>query len=266
MPLPNGAQPAVIRVRLGLNLGPRVSLPVVEAYLARCDARWIVIDSGPPGSTPAILAAMRHHNIAREEVAFIVLTHGHFDHFGSALRLREALGAHVRIVMHPADRPFVTGTEAPHRLRPTSPAGSLPLLCGTFWMLLSRASGQLRPWTEAESAEALWLEDTHGEAPVDLREQLGLPLQALHTPGHSPGSVCLRLPTGELFTGDILSHTLIGSAPAWPLLADDPERILPSLQRIAALRPRTVYPGHGAAMPGEAVVALVRSLSEGRNG
>lgn len=254
----------VIQVRLGPVAGARVLLPLVEAYLVRSGRDWVVIDTGPPGCALAILAAMKRHDIPPEAVSHILLTHGHFDHFGSAMNLRRALGAHVRIAMHPADRPFVTGRGMPSRLRPTSLAGAFPMFCGTLWMLAASATRRLRYWSEAEAEEVLWLDDIPQEASVDLHERLGLPLQALHTPGHSAGSLTFRLPTGELFTGDIVSHALVGNAPAWPLLADDPAQILPSLQRIAALRPAVVYPGHGVPIAGEAVTGLVERLSRRR--
>lgn len=71
----------------------------------------------------------------------------------------------------------------------------------------------------------------------------GLSFQVLHTPGHTPGGVCLRC-GALLFTGDTLFAGACGRTDlggSWPQLAA-------SLRRLAALEGNcTVLPGHGEA-------------------
>ena len=251
----------VVRVRICLGMGP-FTAPLVNAYLARCGESWIVIDAGPPGSSGAILAAMERHEVAAEDVGLILITHGHFDHFGGAMELRRRLGPHARIAMHPADRPFVSG-RLPSNLRATCAAGVAPLVLGTSHMGLLYALRQLRFWTAAELAEVIWLDEVTTGRPVDLSPRLGLEIEAELTPGHTAGSMTLRLPRGDTFTGDIISSGF-DKRPAWPLLVDDPPRILPSLQRIAAMKPTTVYPGHGRPFEGTSVIEFVEALPAGR--
>lgn len=66
-------------------------------------------------------------------------------------------------------------------------------------------------------------------------------LRIIHTPGHTPGSVCLY--TGEgLITGDTLFVTRVGRA---DLAGSDPEALFNSLRRLAELPGETrVFPGH----------------------
>lgn len=71
-------------------------------------------------------------------------------------------------------------------------------------------------------------------------------LVAVHTPGHSADHMAFFAPgTGALFTGD----AVLGRGTS---VIDPPEGDLPaylrSLRRMAALRPRTIYPGHGPAV------------------
>lgn len=70
-------------------------------------------------------------------------------------------------------------------------------------------------------------------------------LQVIHTPGHSPGGVCLYCPEEKVvFTGDTLFRMSVGrtdlSGGSWP-------QLMQSLQRLAAALPPDVvaYPGHG---------------------
>ena len=66
-------------------------------------------------------------------------------------------------------------------------------------------------------------------------------IEVLHTPGHTPGSICLYAP-GLVVTGDTLFVTCCGRA---DLPGSDVRELYRSLRRLAALPPETrVYPGH----------------------
>lgn len=84
------------------------------------------------------------------------------------------------------------------------------------------------------------------QAAVALHDGQKLPLgdgevEVLHTPGHSPGSITLRLPAA-LMTGDTLFVTRCGRA---DLAGSDPQALYRSLRRLATFPPATlVYPGH----------------------
>lgn len=72
----------------------------------------------------------------------------------------------------------------------------------------------------------------------------GLEIGVLHTPGHTPGSVCF-LTGNALFTGDTL---FAGSCGRTDLPGGDSGQMASSLARLAALDYRgQVYPGHGPA-------------------
>jgi hydroxyacylglutathione hydrolase len=65
----------------------------------------------------------------------------------------------------------------------------------------------------------------------------------LHTPGHTPGSVCLLAGDDVLFSGDTL---FAGSCGRTDLPGGSMDDMLASLKKLAALPgDRTVYPGHG---------------------
>lgn len=70
----------------------------------------------------------------------------------------------------------------------------------------------------------------------------GLSFQVLHTPGHTPGSVCL-LCEKAIFSGDTLFRDSCGRT---DLPGGNPAAILKSLRHLADLAgDYTVYPGHG---------------------
>ena len=72
----------------------------------------------------------------------------------------------------------------------------------------------------------------------------GLELTVLHTPGHTPGSVCL-LWNDQMFSGDTLFE---GSCGRVDLPGGDPRVMMESLNRLASLEAEYhVHPGHGGS-------------------
>lgn len=69
----------------------------------------------------------------------------------------------------------------------------------------------------------------------------GRTVTVLHTPGHSPGHMCFwEAETGYLFTGDIVyKDTLFAYYPS-----TDPQAYLKSLEKIAALPAKRIFPAH----------------------
>jgi glyoxylase-like metal-dependent hydrolase (beta-lactamase superfamily II) len=69
-------------------------------------------------------------------------------------------------------------------------------------------------------------------------------LKVVHTPGHSPGSICLYEPESKsLFSGDtIFLHGGVGRT---DLQGGNTEQLMKSLERISRLDVKTLYPGHG---------------------
>ena len=104
----------------------------------------------------------------------ILLTHGHFDHIGAvdALYRHSSAADRPRIVIHELDAPMLTN--------PVLNAGMGLMGCE---ITAPQATDLVREGDELTLA--------------------GLKIQVLHTPGHTPGSVCYLI-EGELFTGDTL--------------------------------------------------------------
>lgn len=75
----------------------------------------------------------------------------------------------------------------------------------------------------------------------DVIDLGGRRVEALHTPGHSPGHLCFwEKETGYLFTGDLVyKDTLFAYYPS-----TDPEAYLASLEKVAALPTKRVFPAH----------------------
>jgi glyoxylase-like metal-dependent hydrolase (beta-lactamase superfamily II) len=98
----------------------------------------------------------------------------------------------------------------------------------------------------AADAPVLAFRPEEGEEPLTegrVVEAGPVRLRVIHTPGHTPDHVCLLLESdGIVFTGD----TVLGRGTS---VIDPPEgdmaAYIRSIERIRALEPRTLYPGHG---------------------
>lgn len=109
----------------------------------------------------------------------ILLTHGHFDHFGAAVQLSERLGAPIYI--HPDDAPYLSDT----------------------YLNLSGDSGQELIINHYENF-------SDGET-IRLKANSGFYLKVIHTPGHTPGSVTFYSPEeNAAFVGDLLYQHGLG--------------------------------------------------------
>lgn len=176
-----------------------------NCYLLGCPRthRGLVIDPG--GDARVIIAQIQQLNLNIEKV---ILTHGHIDHWAAAGHVAEATGASVAI--HAADAFMLS-----------NPAASLATYV--------KPGASLRP--------DILLHDGDTVAAGTLEFQI------MHTPGHTPGGVCLYTP-GTVFTGDTLFEGSIGRH---DLPGGDLRRLIASItEKLLVLPDETrVYPGHG---------------------
>lgn len=150
----------------------------------------------------------------------LVHTHAHIDHIGDLDRLRDLTGA--RGLLHPADLPLYQTLEMQAR-----------------WIGLARAPRAVPLDGELHDGDRLAVG--------------GVQLDVLHTPGHTPGSVCFAVTASRaedsprtLLTGDTL---FAGSIGRWDLGGTSMEDIVTSIRaKLLTYDDVTpVVPGHGPA-------------------
>ena len=94
----------------------------------------------------------------------------------------------------------------------------------------------------AMTAGPLYYTDFYTEG--DRLTLAGMTFEVLHTPGHTPGSVCLRF-AEHLFSGDTL---FAGSCGRTDFPGSNPADMIRSLNRLSQLEENLkVYPGHGGS-------------------
>ena len=195
--------------------------PGTNTYLVG-DDRLAVIDPGPDDDTHLEAIAGRFG----DRITAILVTHSHIDHSPLAVRLREATGAPV-IGFGPPPAPAAGPlTGGPESASGHGPAG------------LDPHDATFRP-------ERLMVDGDR----IDVGPAR---LVAVHTPGHASNHLCFELAgTGLLFSGDhVMSRSTVVIAPP----DGDMTRYLESLEKVRALGPARIAPGHGDMIEDPAAV------------
>src|SRR5215467_16039879 len=91
---------------------------IANAYLVGDASSWVLVDACAPGNAWRIRRAAERRFGRGNRPRAILLTHGHFDHAGSAGELADAWG--VPIFAHRMELPFLTGKAhyPPFNLKP----------------------------------------------------------------------------------------------------------------------------------------------------
>lgn len=185
-----------------------------------------LVDSGPRWSAGRIDEALRALGRSIEEVERVIVTHAHFDHFGSVAAVVRR--SHAAVHVHTADADIVSG-----RRRSSVPVPQ-PLrffISQTIARLLGPGAHVDVALNDGDSVPALG----------DLGE-----IEAVHTPGHTAGHVALLVPQrGVLLTGDSVQVTRRDELVA-PYIYEDRAASIRSLIRLAELDFEVLAPSHFA--------------------
>lgn len=192
--------------------GPTSWLSDYTSYLLRTEAHTILVEAGMgPAAAPlasmfgrsgVLLDRLADEGVQPEDISIVVLSHLHPDHVGWNV-LPDGDGyrltfPNARYVVHRADweafhRPEVQElfpfSFVAQTVSPLEDLGALELVADDRWL-------------------------TEG-------------VQVVHTPGHTPGHICVLLTSGQeqaMLLGDVVIHPLQVAEPSWNVMFDmDPQ-------------------------------------------
>lgn|SRR4030042_701140 len=190
---------------------PIIKRLVVGSLSANCfiagkesTGEGIVIDPG--GNGDEIYRAIKETGL---DIKIIILTHGHSDHIAALYDIQDKTGAEVAI--HLEDTDFLEGH------------GSFSSQFGISYKTPHPPDRLLREG--------------------DIIDISGMSLKVIHTPGHTPGSICLLAEYG-VFTGDTIFRRGIGTT---LMPGSSRPQLLDSIRKKLMVLPddTIIYPGHG---------------------
>ncbi len=225
----------------------------VNVYLLRGDPLTL-IDTGVASSRSLdeLAGQLAARSLDLRDIEVIVLTHGHYDHAGAAPEIARLSGAVIHC--HEAAARSRSGQEKAAFSRLLRDSGAPERVLAGFEKAMSFGASFGEPLAGAPGLR--FIQDGQ------MIRLCGMDLLALHTPGHSPGHLCLADQEHQLvFCGDLLLQDITPN----PLPHFDPGRsrgrvpslplYLGSLDRIEALGSVKGLTGHGGDLEDTAVVA-----------
>ena len=205
-----------------------IKLGVDHCYIIHGEGT-IMVDGGAPNQLKNFLKAVERLSIRPQEIKLIVLTHGHWDHIGSAKEINDLTGA--KVAMHQQEKHWLEKS-----LKPLPPGVTL------WGKIFGRIMGMFMPLVHIPVTHVdIVLGD--GEFPLS---GYGVPGKVVHTPGHSMGSVSVLLETGDALVGDLAMNGFpLRSGPGLPIFAEDMQKVRESWRLLMDAGAETIYPAHG---------------------
>ena len=230
----------------------RMGSPAHNWYLIDDGGKATVIDAGCSKEFPDLVAGLASAGMTLEDVEVVLITHAHSDHFGFA---KEAIEGGLTVRVHEEEEERALGRyRGKFAVTPQELPLWKPSVIRVMLHLVRRGVMKL-PFVASV--------DTFADG--DTIDAPGRPT-VVHTPGHTEGHAAFHLAdAGVLFSGDaFVTMSRTGGDPGPQMLADpfhnDPAQARQSLQRLATLDTRIIYPGHGEPIAGQIadLVALLR--------
>lgn len=200
---------------------------LILAYLVETEDGPVLIETGPTSTLPRLLAGIREHGYAPEDLLGVYVTHVHLDHAGAAGHFAKEYGKTVYV--HPKG--------ARHLIDPTRLWRSAAQLYGDR---MDDLWGKMIPINER------FLHTPYHEEKIRVGH---IWIKTFYTPGHADHHIAWRAGT-HLFAGDVAGIKFgdgIATVPTPP-----PEvnvaAWLKSIRLMKDIRPETIYMTHGGAV------------------
>ena len=215
--------------------------------------QWILVDTGLKSSAPKIRKMAEHLFGKDSKPVAIVLTHGHFDHTGSLMKLADEWN--VQIYCHYLELPYLSGKSS---YPPPDSTVNGGLMAKIAWMYPKKPIN---------------IEGRLNILPPDGTVPFMPEWRYIYTPGHAPGHVSLfRDKDRVLIAGDAIVTTVQESVMSVMMqkkkLSGPPkyftydwEAARNSVRAIADLKPEIIATGHGKPMSGPEMQAALHNLS-----
>jgi len=165
------------------------------------------------------------------KIKSIIITHEHYDHCGGVRKLHNLTGKKAKIFSHNyASKKIETGDS-------------------DFARMLGGAMPKMPVDVKLEDGDVLEIGDEK--------------FNVLHTPGHTPGCICLYSEKSKsLFSGDTVFA--YGSFGRYDFPGGNPKQLRQSIERLSTLDILNLYPGHDAIVEGDGNKHMKATLDSSR--
>lgn len=226
-----------------LNLGNRI----VNCWAYRTESGYVIIDTGYENSYKNFKKKLKANNIQTDEIKYCFLTHAHDDHAGFINRLLSD-NQNAKIVM--SGKGIDTLRKGQNSFVGGCTSKSALAFCNVM-RLFGKGRHKFPPIkAEYENRLIMISEENRARLEQELNAKI------VETAGHTSDSISLLLKNGCLFCGDAAMNGF-PSKHSVTIWAEDGAAFLQSWQKIIALQPSEILPGHGKPFD---VKRLVRNI------
>lgn len=215
----------------------QLSVDFANIYIVERDGKILMIDSGNPGHEKRIETLLNEQGINPNKIDYLILTHGHLDHSGTASYFNQRYG--IKTIGHKGDNDsFSLG-----KRDDTCPTSSI-----AAFMKSLKSQVKVTPF----------IVDKLIDSELDLSE-LGVRGKIIPWPGHTKGSTVIQFDT-YVFVGDLIAGEIFN--PTQPMthffmcdLEDNKNKINALLQRPGI---NTWYLGHFGPLTPEDITRFMK--------
>jgi glyoxylase-like metal-dependent hydrolase (beta-lactamase superfamily II) len=200
----------------------------VAAYIVKGKNKIAFIDTGFPLEKEKLLLKLKNSKVDPREIDYILITHTHLDHMGSAYNLLE-MSKKARIIVSERGSRYLK--------MPVRVVYGSRMVFGEDFM---------KHFTKVDPVPGERIDIVRGEESISLGG--GVELRTIETPGHSPDHMSFFEESSKsLFTGDAVCNYFRelpvfvppASPPAYP-----PGLVIGSLEKLKAIRPNMILTPH----------------------
>lgn len=234
-----------------MKIAPRVEmLEVAGGHGMLCpallwdDENVVLVDACYPLQFDALKTAIECAGFRVEDITTLILTHQDIDHIGCVKELIAAV-PDIQIMAHGEEAPYIDGTKTPIKLAALEEnVDNLPENMKAVYANLKSGFGNRRFPIGRLLSDGEVLPFCGG-------------VEVLHTPGHTPGHICLFVREGGvLITGDAMNMQRDMLSGPNPQYTQDMKMAIRSLKRLRDYPIEAVLCYHGGVFAGNVEAAL----------
>ncbi len=213
----------------------------------------LLVDAGFPGQLNQLRKAVEEEGVPFNSLRRIVLTHQDIDHIGSAAAIVKELKGDCEVLSHEAESAFIEGRRKPVKIAQLEEN-------------LEHLDKHLKILHEKMS-EGFRLSAVHVDKTLADGDELPYcgGITVLHTPGHTPGHICLYSEKQKLLiAGDMFAVSEGQLFPSKLSANLDPSESLKSMEKLMEYDIEQVICYHGGLYSGKVnkrIEELVRSIN-----
>lgn len=234
---------------LELYAQPGSTVPAYQPVLLWDENGATLVDTGNVGQMDQVTKAVQEAGLRLSDIKRIIVTHQDIDHIGNLAEFTKEY-PDIEVWAHADDVPYITGEKRIIKMTDER-LSQMPEAAMSAIHFLFDKLPSVRVTREIKDGELL---DIHGG------------MRVIHTPGHTPGHICLYLPQEKLLLAAdelrVVDGDLAGPAEAF---TPDMKEAVRSMRKLTDLPLEKIFCYHGGLYdkdPSTRLAELFKSLGE----